>query len=100
MPKQPHLFVAVKHQPHPTLAITEGRDGRNTDLIELGRLPKTQSHALTGAFMDRMRGAPATDVHIFGLPEQIDLERLAEIHVAANAPCLFVRDSGQESALA
>ncbi len=71
-----------------------------TDLIELGRLPSSTPHVLLGPFLDRVRDAPPTDVHILGLPQQIDLDRLRAIHQAAGAPCLFVQDSGQESALA
>lgn len=70
------------------------------DLIELGRLPSTTAHVLGGPFLDRVRGAPKTDVFLLGLPDRIDLDRLREIHLAAGVPCLFVQDSGQESALA
>ncbi|MFT4623131.1 MAG: solute carrier family 12 sodium/potassium/chloride transporter 2 [Myxococcota bacterium] len=70
------------------------------DLVQLGRLPRTTSHVLRGSLLDQLRNGPPADVHLFGLPPTIELERLWEIHRAAGAPCVFVRDSGQESALA
>ncbi len=70
------------------------------DLIELGRLPDTTAHVLEGSLTERLADAPQADLHIFGLPEQVDVARLTEIHNAVGAPCLFVLDSGQESALA
>jgi hypothetical protein len=55
---------------------------------------------VTAAIDDLIQLGPPADVHLFGLPPTIELERLWEIHRAAGAPCVFVRDSGQESALA
>ena len=70
------------------------------DVIELGRLPDTTAHVLGGPLDDRLRDAPPADLHVFGLPQRIDLGRLQSIRGAAGAPCLFVADSGQESAMA
>jgi amino acid transporter len=70
------------------------------DVIELGRLPDTTAHVLGGTLDQRLSDAPAADLHIFGLSNHVDLKRLREIRDRAGAPCLFVQDSGQESALA
>lgn len=70
------------------------------DLIELGRLPHTDAHVVSGPFAERLAEAPRADLHVFGLPEQLDLPRLQQLREQAGAPCLFVQDSGLESALA
>ncbi|MBX2799846.1 MAG: amino acid permease [Myxococcales bacterium] len=70
------------------------------DLIELGRLPNTTSHLLEGTLAERLADGPRADLHLFGLSPEVRLERMQAIHEAAGAPCLFVLDSGQESALA
>lgn len=71
-----------------------------SDLVELGRLPNTTTHLLSGTLRERLGHGPPTDVHIFGLPQSLELEALAALADQAGAPCLFVMDSGQESALA
>jgi len=70
------------------------------DLIELGRLPATTPFILSGTLKDKLQNAPPCNIHVLGLSDVIDLQRLSALHRAAGAPCLFVRDSGQESALA
>ena len=70
------------------------------DLIELGRLPRTTAHLPSGQLDAQLAQAMPTDVHVFGLSEAIDLVRMREIHANVGRPCLFVLDSGQESALA
>ena len=70
------------------------------DVIELGRLPRTQARVASGPFFDALDRSEPADVHIFGLPEQIDLARLRAIHDHLGSPCWYVQDSGQESALA
>ncbi len=70
------------------------------DLIRLGRLPGATAHVLGGPFTQRLADAPRTDVHIFGLSDEVDLEWLKEVQATTGEVCLFVMDSGQESALA
>lgn len=70
------------------------------DVIELGRLPRTQGVVLEGSLFQALGEVPGADLHILGLPQDIDLAALRRIHEAAGAPCWFVQDSGQESALA
>ncbi|MCA9494208.1 MAG: hypothetical protein KC621_29980, partial [Myxococcales bacterium] len=70
------------------------------DLVELGRLANTTIHVLSGSIDERLRDAPPSDLHVLGMPETVDLARLLQLRDAAGGPCLFVRDSGHESALA
>ncbi len=70
------------------------------DLIELGRLPRTEARVASGPFFDAIDRSEPADLHILGLPDQIDLARLREIHEHLGGPCWYVQDSGQESALA
>jgi len=70
-------------------------------LIDQGRLPaSTTANVSTSPFMEALESAGPADIHLLGLPEIIDLERLREIRDAVDGPCLFLRDSGQESLLA
>jgi len=71
-----------------------------TDLAELGRLPTATPHVLQGSFADRIADAPRADVHIFGLSDEVDLDWLKQVQGTVGDACLFVMDSGQESALA
>ena len=70
------------------------------DVIELGRVPRAEALVCTGPFLQALAEAPRADVHLLGLPQTIDLDALGRIHEAAGAPCWFLQDSGQESALA
>ncbi|MEO0605583.1 MAG: amino acid permease, partial [Myxococcota bacterium] len=70
------------------------------DLIRLGRLPGATAHVLGGTLAQRLDDAPPTDVHIFGLSDEFDLDWLKQVQATTGEPCLFVMDSGQESALA
>ena len=78
----------------------EAAQGFLDDLIELGRLPHSSGHVLEGSLAERLADAPPSDLHIFGLSAQVDLDRMTKMHSDIQAPCLFVLDSGQESALA
>jgi hypothetical protein len=71
------------------------------ELITLARLPdNTQVRVIEGPFYDALRQVPSADVNFFGLPNEFRPEFLREVIDIANASCLFVRDSGDESALA
>jgi amino acid permease len=71
-----------------------------TDVIELGRLPRTEPVVRVGSLFDALEDVPPAELHILGLPPKVDLAALQRIRDAAGAPCWFVLDSGQESALA
>ncbi len=70
-------------------------------LIDQGRLPaSTTANVTTLPFLEALSHAEPADIHLLGLPETIDVERCRTIRDAAGGPCLFLRDSGQESLLA
>jgi solute carrier family 12 (potassium/chloride transporters), member 9 len=81
----------------------EMENGRNflTQLIDDARLPnQTQCHVYQGTLLERVREAPQADLNIFGLARQIDKQFLETLVRHSGSSCLFVRDSGRESALA
>jgi amino acid transporter len=70
-------------------------------LIEDARLPTdTQSIVMHGQFREKVTEAPESDLNIFGLAHRVDKHLLEEIVRKTRSTCLFVRDSGRESALA
>ena len=70
-------------------------------LVEAGRLPSgTTTAVYEGDFIEAIKSAPPADLHLLGLPQQIDVKRLKAIHAATDAACIFAMDSGRESALA
>lgn len=72
-----------------------------TELITLTRLSgKPQVYALQTSFEEALAQAPRADLSIFGLPLQPDLAFTQKITRLVDASCVFVRDSGDESALA
>ena len=68
-------------------------------LKDQARLPQTRVAATHGAFHDHLAAA-VCDLHLFGMPPTIQLERLKELRDVSGGACLFLLDSGQESALA
>jgi len=72
-----------------------------SQLIQLVRLPKnTKVRVFTDSFLDSLRLAPRADLSIFGLSRTPDLELSRRIIEGLDGSCIFVRDSGEESALA
>ncbi len=72
-----------------------------TELITLARLSgKPQVYTLQASFEEALSQAPRADLSIFGLPLQPDLTFTQKITRLVDASCVFVRDSGDESALA
>lgn len=71
-------------------------------LIELGRMPRhTRAIVEVGSLVDFLPKAPPADLHIFGLQQQqLDLAFVEKMVATTNASCIFVRGSGDESALA
>ncbi|MCP4425222.1 MAG: amino acid permease [Chloroflexi bacterium] len=71
------------------------------DLIDLARLPRnTQVSLFVGDFWDVLPQSPRADLNIFGLQPQPKLEFVEKVIGLLDASCIFVRDSGDESALA
>lgn len=82
---------------------SEMENGRNflNQLIDDARLPnQTQCHVYQGTLLERVREAPQADLNIFGLARQVDKQFLETLVRRSGSSCLFVRDSGRESALA
>lgn len=72
-----------------------------TRLSDQARLPAmTDFHILVGKFSENLERAPRADVNIFGLAEKLSFDFMRNATVATKSSCVFVGDSGQESALA
>lgn len=70
-------------------------------LMDMGRLPSTtRSRVLEGAFLEQLKEAPKADVNVFGVSSNIDFKRLKIIQKQTKGICLFLMDSGHESAIA
>lgn len=71
------------------------------ELSEQTRLPSmTDFHVLSGNFNEAILTAPKADVNIFGLAEDLNFGFMRDLTELTNSSCLFVRDSGKESAIA
>lgn len=69
-------------------------------LSDLARLPSmTEFHVLVGSFQDTIAAAPRADVNIFGIGEEPSFDFMRGATDWTNSSCLFVKDSGMESAL-
>jgi hypothetical protein len=65
------------------------------------RLPSlTEFHVLTGGFKEVISSAPKGDISIFGLSDDLQFKFMRDVTESTNSSCLFVRDSGKESAIA
>ncbi len=69
-------------------------------LIRDARLPRGQVSVVHGSFEEALLGAEDTDLNIFGLPNRVSAAQLRELSEKTRSSCLFVMDSGNESALA
>ncbi|GIV60575.1 MAG: Na-K-Cl cotransporter [Rhodothermaceae bacterium] len=70
-------------------------------LVEDARLPPgAVCRVYTGRFLERLAEAPRADVQLLGLPREVDPAFLKTVVSRTRSSCLFVRDSGRESALA
>ena len=71
------------------------------ELVDLARLPtSTEIVVMDDPFMDALQSSPRADLNIFGLSLQPDLALSQQIAKRIDASCIFVRDSGEESAFA
>ena len=88
------------------LAIGEERDPEPAEtflqqLADLARLPgDTEVTVVQAPFAEALHMVRRADLAIFGLPNPARLTFCQEIVAAVDGSCLFVRDSGEESALA
>jgi hypothetical protein len=79
----------------------ERAEGYLSEVITLTRLPGTTTTiVMNDNFEDALMQAPKADLSIFGLPLEPDLAFTKKITRLVDASCVFVRDSGDESALA
>ncbi|MBU2505783.1 MAG: amino acid permease [Bacteroidetes bacterium] len=70
-------------------------------LSDQTRLPSlTEFKVIRGSFLDALGQAPKADINLFGLSDNSNFDSLREIVELTNSSCLFVKDSGKESALA
>lgn len=69
-------------------------------LSDKARLPSmSEFYVLTGTFKEAFKLAPNGDINIFGLGDKLPLDMMRETPNLANSSCLYVKDSGLESAL-
>ncbi|MBI9049614.1 MAG: amino acid permease [Anaerolineaceae bacterium] len=69
-------------------------------LTRLGRMPQnTKTVVYQGVLDEFLPQASLTDLQIFGLPEWIDLNFVKKMVSETKSTCIFVHDSGHESAL-
>ena len=72
-----------------------------TELKSLARLPaQTGIKVFAGEFWAALPQAPAADLSVLGLQAHPDLDFVEKTVKIIDASCIFVRDSGDESALA
>jgi len=70
-------------------------------IAETARMPRdTENIVLINTFSEAVKQAPAADLNVFGLPENIDMKIVHEITENFDTSCLFVKDSGSEKVLA
>ncbi|MBN1293641.1 MAG: Na-K-Cl cotransporter [Candidatus Latescibacteria bacterium] len=64
------------------------------------RLPSlAEFHVLTGEFKTVLETSPRADINIFGLADTISFVFMRDAAKSTKSSCLFIGDSGQESAL-
>ena len=64
------------------------------------RLPSmSEFHVMEGKFEDITKTAPKADINIFGLSDKLSFDYIRSISKNVKSSCLFIEDSGQESAL-
>ena len=87
-----------------TVALTSEDSRRLASFLEhLGdqiRLPSlAEFHVLEGTFQKSLENAPRADINIFGLAEGISFDAMRATSQMTKTSCLYIGDSGQESAL-
>ncbi|NOY61077.1 MAG: hypothetical protein GXO75_19370, partial [Calditrichaeota bacterium] len=70
------------------------------NLNNQARLPSmTEFYVLIGTFDEALKTAPRADINVFGLSDQLDFGFMHKSTKLTQSSCLFVKDSGWESAL-
>jgi len=71
------------------------------ELKEEARLPtSTTINVIQGQFPNDLESMPTCDIAIFGMGAQVSTEQIRTTFHHSNVSCLFIRDSGYESAFA
>ncbi|MCA9869289.1 MAG: Na-K-Cl cotransporter [Anaerolineae bacterium] len=70
------------------------------NLAELARLPHAQVAIKQGSFNEVIVEEHPADLNIFGMPDQVDFEMMRNLVINTRSAALFVRDSGEENAMA
>ncbi len=69
-------------------------------LSDRTRLPSmTEFKVLKGTFQEALQSAPRADINIFGVGDKLNFDLMRNTPEEIKSSCLFVKDSGQESAL-
>ena len=90
------LLTVVREANHLELARTF-----LTDLLRLARMSKNVAIDVRhGSFATALQDAPRADLHIFGLASETTVTSMRTLVQSVEGSCLFVLDSGSESALA
>ncbi len=70
-------------------------------VVERGRLPSSTEILIpVGNFMEFIKNAPEADINIFGMSGELSCEMMHNISERIETSCLFLKDSGEESAFA
>jgi solute carrier family 12 sodium/potassium/chloride transporter 2 len=70
-------------------------------LSDHARLPaQTEFYVIVGEFNQSLISAPSADINILGLADQINFSLIRKAAEETKSSCLFIKDSGRESALA
>ncbi|WP_105010741.1 amino acid permease [Salinibacter sp. 10B] len=69
-------------------------------LMDLGRFPNAEAVVGPKPFNEYVPEAPQADLNIFGLQPDPDFDTIRDLVTQTDSTCMFVRDSGRESALA
>jgi amino acid transporter len=85
--------------------VSEAEERENAErylqqLMDLGRMPRgTRPIVAVSTLDDFVTQAPVADLNIFGLQRSVNLAFIRRLMAQIDASCIFVRDSGRESAL-
>ncbi len=69
-------------------------------LVDLARIPDTETVVASGDFIRYVPEAPPADLSIFGLADDPDFDFMRAMVRDTGGSCLFVRDSGRENVFA
>ena len=78
----------------------ESAESYLAQLMDWGRMPKgTQIVVGVGDFDRFLDSAPDADLNMFGLQMHVNVALMRHLPAATGTTCVFIRDSGTESAL-